>query len=63
MSKKRILYVEDDETLAFLTSDNLEQHFEVVHCNNGKEAFQLFCKETLICVFWILCCPIWTDLK
>jgi hypothetical protein len=30
MSKKRILYVEDDETLAFLTADNLEQHFEVV---------------------------------
>ena len=42
MSKKRILYVEDDETLAFLTADNLEQHFEVSHCNNGKEAFQLF---------------------
>ena len=47
MSKKRILYVEDDETLAFLTADNLEQHFEVSHCNNGKEAFQLFCKETI----------------
>ena len=55
MSKKRILYVEDDETLAFLTSDNLEQHFEVVHCNNGKEAFQLFCKETFdLCVLDIM---------
>jgi DNA-binding response OmpR family regulator len=55
MSKKRILYVEDDETLAFLTADNLEQHFEVVHCNNGKEAFQLFCKETFdLCVLDIM---------
>ena len=55
MSKKRILYVEDDETLAFLTSDNLEQHFEVTHCNNGKEAFQLFCKEPFdLCVLDIM---------
>ena len=55
MSKKRILYVEDDETLAFLTADNLEQHFDVLHCNNGKEAFQLFCKETFdLCVLDIM---------
>ena len=55
MSKKRILYVEDDETLAFLTSDNLEQHFEVKHCNNGKEAFQLFCKDAFdLCVLDIM---------
>ena len=55
MSKKRILYVEDDENLAFLTSDNLEQHFEVTHCNNGKDAFQLFCKEPFdLCVLDIM---------
>ena len=24
------------ETLAFLTADNLEQHFDVTHCANGK---------------------------
>ena len=55
MSKKRILYVEDDETLAFLTADNLEQHFDVTHCNNGKEAFQLFCNETFdLCVLDIM---------
>ena len=55
MSKKRILYVEDDETLAFLTSDNLEQHFDVLHCNNGKEAFQLFCRESFdLCVLDIM---------
>ena len=34
MSKKRILYVEDDETLAYLTADHLEQHFDVTHCAN-----------------------------
>ena len=55
MSKKQILYVEDDETLAFLTADNLEQHFDVVHCSNGKEAIQMFCKETFdLCVLDIM---------
>jgi DNA-binding response OmpR family regulator len=55
MSKKRILYVEDDETLAFLTTDNLEQHFEVLHCNNGQEAFRLFCNESFdLCVLDIM---------
>ena len=55
MSKKRILYVEDDETLAFLTADNLEQHFEVVHCANGKAGFELFCQETFdLCVLDIM---------
>jgi DNA-binding response OmpR family regulator len=55
MNKKRILYVEDDETLAFLTADNLEQHFDVTHCANGKEAFHLFCKEPFdLCVLDIM---------
>lgn len=55
MSKKRILYVEDDETLAFLTADNLEQHFNVTHCNNGKQAFDTFCKEPFdLCVLDIM---------
>lgn len=55
MSKKRILYVEDDETLAFLTADNLEQHFDVTHISNGKEAFELFCKENFdLCVLDIM---------
>ncbi len=55
MNKKKILYVEDDETLAFLTADNLEQHFQVVHCNNGAKAFELFCKEEFdLCVLDIM---------
>ncbi|MCO6161967.1 response regulator transcription factor [Flavobacterium sp. NRK F7] len=55
MSKKKILYVEDDETLAFLTADNLEQHFEVIHSNNGAVAFKLFCEQEFdLCVLDIM---------
>ncbi len=43
MNKVRILYAEDDETLAFLTSDNLSQNgFEVVHCTDGLQCLQTF---------------------
>lgn len=40
MNKKyKILYVEDDETLAYLTKDSLEmQHYEVIHYTNGEDA-------------------------
>jgi DNA-binding response OmpR family regulator len=38
----KILYAEDDATLAFLTKDNLEQNnYDVTHCKNG-----LLCLET-----------------
>lgn len=45
MSKKRILYVEDDETLGFLTADSLESQYDVAHFTNGKAGFESFCKE------------------
>lgn len=55
MINKKILYVEDDETLAFLTSDNLEQHFNVTHCNNGKKAFETFCENEFdLCILDIM---------
>lgn len=55
MIRKKILYVEDDNTLAFLTSDNLEQHFEVVHFANGKDAFEAFKKNGFdLCVLDIM---------
>ncbi|RZJ65339.1 MAG: response regulator transcription factor [Flavobacterium sp.] len=39
----KILYAEDDETLAFLTKDNLEQNgYEVFHCADGNACFDLF---------------------
>lgn len=43
MIKYKILYVEDDETLAFLTQDNLEQNnYEVTHCVDGLSALEQF---------------------
>jgi len=53
--KKRILYVEDDNTLAFLTADNLEQYYEVVHFTNGKDAFDAFKKEDFdLCILDVM---------
>lgn len=41
--KTRILYVEDDADLRFVTQDNLGQHgYEVVGCDNGKTALAVF---------------------
>ncbi len=52
----RILYAEDDQTLAFLTQDNLEQNgYEVTHCKNGQEAYDTFISGDFdICVFDIM---------
>ncbi len=42
MSKARILYVEDDESLGFVTRDNLElSGFTVTHLDRGTEAARL----------------------
>ena len=41
--KYRILYVEDDEHLGFVTKDNLEKRgYEVIMCQDGLEAIQTF---------------------
>jgi DNA-binding response OmpR family regulator len=55
MSRKKILYVEDDNTLAFLTADNLEQYYEVAHFANGKEAFDAFKTEEFdLCILDVM---------
>ncbi|WP_268847351.1 response regulator transcription factor [Flavobacterium aestivum] len=56
MSTVQILYTEDDATLAFLTKDNLEQnHYEVTHCEDGKNGFEVFKKGTFdICILDIM---------
>jgi DNA-binding response OmpR family regulator len=55
MSRKKILYVEDDNTLAFLTSDNLEQYYEVVHFANGRDAFEAFKTEEFdLCILDVM---------
>lgn len=55
MSKKKILYVEDDETLGFLTADSLENQYEVVHFINGQKGFDAFCNgEFDLCVLDVM---------
>lgn len=56
MSTFKILYAEDDETLAFLTKDNLEQNnYDVTHCSDGKSALIKFQEEDFdICIFDIM---------
>lgn len=42
----RILYVEDDKNLSFVTKDNLEEEgYHVHHFSDGKEAWRSFMKE------------------
>ncbi len=42
----KILYVEDDPNLGFVTKDNLElEGYEIVHFQDGKEAWRSFSKE------------------
>lgn len=46
MGKPRILYVEDDETLKFITGENLEREgFEVIPASDGEEAWNLYQKQ------------------
>lgn len=55
MTKYKILYAEDDETLAFLTKDNLEMHYDVTHCTDGEMCLKAFKSETFdICIFDIM---------
>ncbi len=55
MDKKKILYLEDDPTIALLTQDFLEQHYQVVHCEDGNEAIKLFNEHHFdLCVLDIL---------
>lgn len=56
MKKIKLLYAEDDETLAYLTKDNLEQNnYEVHHCADGKTCLELFKQgEYDLCILDIL---------
>lgn len=55
-NKPKILYVEDDETLSFITTDNLRRRdFNVINANDGLKAFDLFSNDTFdICLFDIM---------
>jgi len=40
-TKPHLLYVEDDESLGFVTKDNLEmQGYDISHCTDGKSALE-----------------------
>lgn len=54
--KPTILYVEDDETLSFVTKDNLELNgYEVVHFANGKSALEEFTKYSFdLCILDVM---------
>lgn len=43
MIKAKILYVEDDQTLSFVTRDNLESHgYAIDFCEDGEQALKLY---------------------
>ncbi len=54
--KERILYVEDDDSLSFITKDQLEMEgYDVTHAVNGKEAWSIFRKaEFDICLLDVM---------
>lgn len=56
MKKARILYVEDDVSLAFVTRDNLElKGYEVEHCIDGKAALDVFRKGNFdLCILDVM---------
>jgi DNA-binding response OmpR family regulator len=55
-SKTRILYVEDDQTLSFITKDNLERKgYEVICCEDGSSALQIIRQTKFhICILDIM---------
>ncbi len=55
MEKSKILYAEDDQTIAFLIQDSLENYYEINHYSNGKSALEAFEKQDFdICLLDIM---------
>ncbi len=56
MKKYKILYAEDDATLAFLTKESLQQqHYEVDHFSNGDACLKAFGKNKYdVCILDIM---------
>ena len=54
--KAKILYVEDDETLGFITNDSLkEEGYSIIHCTDGLEAKKRFKKEAFdLCIIDVM---------
>ena len=55
MEKPKILYAEDDATIAFLIQDSLENHYEINHYSDGKSAMEAFDNQIFdICLLDIM---------
>lgn len=56
MHKPRILYVEDDLSLSFVTQDSLElRGYHITHCLDGEEALRKFAAETFdLCILDVM---------
>ncbi|MBI5914231.1 MAG: response regulator transcription factor [Bacteroidetes bacterium] len=54
--KAHLLYVEDDESLGFVTKDNLElQGYRITHCTDGKSALQAAIEEKFdLCILDVM---------
>jgi DNA-binding response OmpR family regulator len=55
MEKSKILYAEDDKTIAFLIQDSLENHYDISCYSDGKSALDAFNRECFdICLLDIM---------
>lgn len=54
--KAHLLYVEDDQSLAFVTRDNLElEGYQVTHCLDGRSALEAIQKEQFdLCILDVM---------
>lgn len=54
--KARVLFVEDDASLAFIVKDHLEDNgYEVIYCVDGESAWQQFMRHTFdICLLDVM---------
>lgn len=55
-TKAHLLYVEDDESLSFVTQENLErQGYEITLCNDGKQALEVIQQEKFdLCILDVM---------
>ncbi|MGN7756581.1 response regulator transcription factor [Chryseobacterium sp. 22532] len=55
MEKSKILYAEDDKTIAFLIQDSLESYYDIDHYPDGKSALEAFNSQNFdICLLDIM---------